>query len=77
MSPQQIEERLKSHFPDADVVVQDLTGTHDHYEVRVASAVFGGRTRIECQREVMAAFAAELKSGEVHALTIKTIAKEN
>ena len=75
MTPQEIEVRLKNTFPDCDVIVTDLTGTENHYEVRVASKVFGGRSRIEQQRMVMGAFDAELKTGEVHALTIKTLAK--
>lgn len=76
MTPEQMESRLKTHFPDSDVLVHDLTGTQDHYEVRIASKAFKGQTRIDCQRLVMAAFAAELKTGEVHALTIKTVSKE-
>jgi stress-induced morphogen len=75
MKPDDIEIRLKTHFPGADVAVIDLTGTEDHYEVRVVSAAFQGRSRLEQQRQVMAALAAELKSGEVHALTIKTMTK--
>lgn len=75
MKPQDVENRLKEHFPDADVAVIDLTGTEDHYEVRIASKAFAGKSRIEQQRHVMAALAAELKSGEVHALTIKTLTK--
>jgi len=77
MTPEQMQTRLKAHFPDGDIHVHDLTGTQDHYEVRVISKAFKGQSRIECQRQVMAAFAAELKSGEVHALTIKTVLKEN
>lgn len=75
MSPQAIEERLKQTFPDGDILVSDLTGTENHYEVRVASASFQGLNRIAQHQKVMAAFAAELKSGEVHALAIKTLAK--
>lgn len=75
MTPAEVENRLKSHFPDADIAVIDLTGTEDHYEVRIASSAFQGRSRIEQQRQVMAALDAELKSGEVHALTIKTLIK--
>ncbi|MEK6555915.1 MAG: BolA/IbaG family iron-sulfur metabolism protein [Bdellovibrionota bacterium] len=75
MTPQEIEVRLKTTFPDCDVFVTDLTGTENHYEVRVASKVFAGRSRIDQQRLVMDAFGAELKTGEVHALTIKTLPK--
>ncbi len=75
MTPQEIEVRLKTAFPDCDAIVTDLTGTENHYEVRVASKAFAGRSRIEQQRLVMSAFDAELKTGEVHALTIKTLVK--
>lgn len=72
MSPEQMKERLMQSFPDADVMVEDLTGTEDHYEVRVRSRAFEGLSRIEAHQRVMAAFAAELSTGEVHALSIKT-----
>ncbi len=76
MNPLQMEQRLRNQFPDADILVEDLTGTQNHFEVRMASQVFFGKSRIECQRTVMDVFADELKSGEVHALTIKTLIKE-
>lgn len=52
--------------------VVDLTGGEDHYEVYVQSQVFNGLSRIEQHQKVMAAFQAELKTGEVHALSIRT-----
>ena len=63
--------RLEQAYPDGRVEVVDLTGTHDHYQVMVASEAFTGLSRIEQQRHVMAVFQAELETGEVHALTIK------
>ncbi len=72
MSPEQMNQRLKQAFPDADIRVTDLNGGGDHYEVFVQSKVFTGLSRIEQHQKVMAAFQAELKSGEVHALAIKT-----
>lgn len=72
MSPSQIEQRLREAFPQAEVQVTDLTGTENHYEVVVRSGVFKGLSRIEQHQKVMAAFSAELKTGEVHALAIKT-----
>ncbi len=76
MTANQMETRLKTAFPDADVAVIDLTGTEDHWEVRIASKVFKGLSRIDNQRKVMDVFAPELKTGEVHALTIRTLVKE-
>ena len=72
MSPQEMKERLEKTYPEAKVEVFDLTGGEDHYEVYVQSTTFAGLSRIQQHQSVMAAFAAELKSGEVHALSIKT-----
>lgn len=72
MSPQEMKLRLESAFPQSQVNVRDLTGTEDHYEVMVRSGVFAGLSRMERHQKVMAVFAEELKTGEVHALTIKT-----
>lgn len=72
MSPEQMSQRLKEAFPGSVIEVTDLTGGEDHYEVFVQSNSFKGMSRIEQHQKVMAAFQAELKSGEVHALAIKT-----
>lgn len=75
MSPEQMKQRLMQAFPDGEVEVTDLTGTQDHYEVYVSSKQFAGLPRIQQHQKVMAAFAAELKTGEVHALSIRTHAE--
>lgn len=72
MTPEQLKQRLESAYPDGQIEVVDLTGTHDHYQVSIVSEKFKGLTRIQQHQHVMAVFAAELKTGEVHALTIKT-----
>lgn len=78
MKPQEIKARLQQTYPDGTVDVTDLTGTEDHYSVFVSSKKFAGLSRIQCHKQVMSVFDAELKTGEVHALTIKTeTLKEN
>jgi stress-induced morphogen len=72
MTPQQIKQKLETAYPDGSVEVVDLTGTQDHYQVMIASRAFEGLSRLQQQRHVMNVFDAELKTGEVHALTIKT-----
>jgi stress-induced morphogen len=67
--------RLLEAYPDAVVEVVDMTGTEDHYEVYIESAAFQGLSRIKAHQSVMAVFAQELKSGEVHAFTIRTVVK--
>ena len=75
MTPEQMKARLTAAYPDGDVEVVDMTGTHDHYQVAIVSSAFKGMTRIQQHKHVMNVFDAELKTGEVHALTIKTTVK--
>ena len=79
MTIDQMKQRLQEAYPDAlsttDITVHDLTGTADHWQVEIKSAAFTGLSRIEQHQHVMRAFGPELKTGEVHALTIKTIIK--
>lgn len=72
MTQEMMKERLSQAYPDANVEVYDLTGTQDHWEVLVESKAFAGMTRIQQHQAVMAVFGPELKTGEVHALSIKT-----
>lgn len=80
MKIEEMKQRLIQAYPDAnpesEIQVYDLTGTSDHWEVAVSSASFKGLSRIEQHQHVMKAFAAELKTGEVHALSIKTTVKQ-
>lgn len=50
----------------------DLTGTQDHYQVVVVSSAFEGKAMIEQHRMVMGLVRAEVDSGELHALTMRT-----
>ncbi len=77
MTPSEIEVRLKSAFPNSDVAVVDLTGTMDHFEVKIATVAFKGLSRIQQHQSVMKILQKELESGEVHALVLKTLAKES
>lgn len=76
MTPEQMIQRLTESYPDSVVEVIDLTGTHDHYEVYVESSKFKGLSRIQQHQNVMGCFGPELKTGEVHALSIKTKIKD-
>jgi len=75
MTPQEMKDRLAQAYPEGSVEVIDLTGTQDHYEVCVESPRFAGLSRIQQHQHVMAVFGPELKTGEVHALSIKTKVK--
>lgn len=73
MTAQEMETKLKEKYPQAQVAVTDFTGTNDHFEVRINEPSFIQLTRIQQHKKVMEVFAKELASGEVHALSIKTI----
>lgn len=64
--------RLKEAFPNCDVEVVDLTGGSDHFEVRIKASCFNGMSRIQQHKAVMKVFERELRTGEVHALALKT-----
>lgn len=72
MTPQEMKDRLIRAYPDGNIEVYDTTGTQDHWEVSIESAKFAGFSRIQQHQQVMAVFGPELKTGEVHALSIKT-----
>jgi stress-induced morphogen len=69
MKPEAITAKIRAALPDAVVELKDLTGTEDHWEARVISAAFAGKSLIQRHRLVMAALAEEMK-GPIHALTL-------
>lgn len=76
MSPDQLKLRLCQLAPETQVEVVDLTGTEDHYQARIVSPVFREKTMMEQHRMVFKLLQAEIDSGEVHALTLKTFSPE-
>ncbi len=73
MTIDQIKQRILDTFTDGYVEVTDLTGTSDHIQVLVVSNKFRVQGLLKIQRMVMYVFHPELKTGEVHALTIRAI----
>ena len=72
MNPADIESRIKAAIPDAQVTLEDLTGTKDHWKARIVSSAFAGKSLVERHRLINAALAEELK-GPIHALTMDTL----
>ena len=71
IEPQEVEARLKAAFPDAEIFLEDLTGTKDHYQARIVSGAFEGKSPVAQHQMVYAALAEEMK-GPIHALALKT-----
>jgi stress-induced morphogen len=69
IKPEAITAKIRETLPDAIVELKDLTGTEDHWEARVISTAFAGKSLIQRHRLVMSALAEEMK-GPIHALTL-------
>jgi acid stress-induced BolA-like protein IbaG/YrbA len=72
MNPLELKQKIETLAPGTKAQVMDLTGTMDHYQVIVVSPVFEGKLMMAQHRLVMGTVQAEIDSGEVHALTMKT-----
>lgn len=72
MNPADIEARIKAALPDAQVTLEDMTGTKDHWRARIVSTAFAGKSLVQRHRLINAALAEELK-GPIHALTMDTL----
>lgn len=68
----QIEQLIKSQLPDAQVTVQDLTGTQDHYQATIVSTSFEGLNLVKQHQLVYGSVNTAMASGDLHALTLKT-----
>ncbi len=69
MKPEAIIAKIRATLPDAQVELQDLTGTEDHWKASIVSVHFTGKSLMQRHRLVMGALAEELK-GPIHALTL-------
>ena len=75
MSPDDIRAKIQAALPDADVTLEDLTGTKDHWKARIVSRAFDGLTLMQRHRLINRALASELQ-GPIHALTMDTLTPE-
>ena len=64
---------LERAFPDApELDVIDRTGTGDHFQVNVTSALFDALSLVEQHKLVYEALAEPLADGTIHELRIRT-----
>ena len=70
-----VEEIIKSGLPDAQVFVEDMTGTRDHLAITVVSDAFKGKLLIEQHQVLMDLLKEELKS-RIHAVKLQTYTQE-
>lgn len=65
-----VHERLEKAFGE-NVEVRDLTGTDNHFEVRIVSAAFEGKTPVERHKLVYAPLRDWIDDDTVHALSVR------
>jgi stress-induced morphogen len=75
VSPDDIRAKIQAALPDAEVTLEDLTGTKDHWKARIVSRSFDGLTLMQRHRLINRALASELL-GPIHALTMDTLTPE-
>lgn len=68
--------RILEALPGSEVEVRDTTGTGDHFEARVVSPAFAGKPMVQQHQLVYAPLQQWLKTGELHALALKTYSPE-
>lgn len=76
MTLDEMKERLIASFPDAEIDLRDPSGTGSNVAIRIETKAFEGLNRVKQHQAVMAVFADELKTGELHALSIQSKVKE-
>jgi stress-induced morphogen len=68
----EIKTRVLQALPDAVIVLKDLTGGGDHYQLEVRSAAFEGLSTLKRHKLVYSALQESLHAGSLHALALNT-----
>ena len=78
MQAQDIENLIRTSFPQARITITDLAGDGNHWAAEVIDASFKGMNRVQQQRAVYAALkgAMDGPNGDLHALALTTKAPE-
>ena len=71
ISADELRQRLETTFPGAEISISDLTGGSDHFDVKVISEDFAGKSLIQRHRMVYAPL-QDVMGGALHALALTT-----
>ena len=73
MDPEEVKRLIEAGLNDCQATV---TGDGSHFEAHIVCPAFAGKSLIEQQRMVYDTVNAEIASGRLHALSIKTYTPE-
>lgn len=62
---------IKQALPDAKIDIVDTAGDGDHYQAKIVSTAFKGKSRVAQHQMVYAALGGRM-GGELHALALTT-----
>ena len=68
MNPEEMSSRLSAAYPGAQI---EVTGSDCNLSVVIVSDLFTGSRAVQRQQQIMRLFDDELRSGALHALSIK------
>lgn len=71
LTTEQVKQLVENGIPGSRAEVRDLTGTSDHFAIRVAAKAFTGKSRMEQHKMVHRALGEHLTT-TIHAVDIKT-----
>ena len=69
---EKISAAIQKALPDAQIIVEDLSGTGDHLKLKVVSTQFVGLSLIRQHQLVYGALKDEIASEAIHALALNT-----
>jgi len=73
MQASEIEALIKAAIPDAEIELVDMAGDNNHWQAKVTSASFAGKSRVQRHQMINAALGEKL-GRELHALSVQTFA---
>lgn len=76
MTTDQVKALIQTGLPNADVQVEDIRGTGDHFKATVVSREFDGLSLLEQHKKVYAAVGEHMIK-DIHALQIDTAVPES
>jgi stress-induced morphogen len=76
MPASEIEALIKAAIPDAEIELIDTAGDNDHWQAKVTSGQFRGKSRVQQHQMVNAALGDKL-GRELHALSLQTFTPDD
>lgn len=75
IEPEKVIAKIEDELPGADVELEDLTGSKDHYKARIVAEQFADENLVARHRMIYDALSEEMK-GPIHALTLDVYTPE-